>query len=561
MKSHSGPSTDHIQLRKALVAILSTAALIAALAAPAAAQNGGSAKFSGVISLDGAPVANAIVTETLGFNNTQTDMSGAYALDTSGTPSELGAVPLDVQVLENGTLPNIGHFVEGVDVANGGSIDVDIPHEVVQLTIEVEDELGQPLDAAISIGGSEGFTTWSNSGETNEASVTLGVLNTIGFVTATVDDQLRQVVWDGTTNPFTVIMLEPTIVSGVVTLDGEPVPDAVVTEFINFGDAVTNQAGEYELGISASPDELSSFDLNVTTFASDSAPAISQLVQEADATDGTVDFDIDFEVIDLTIFIENEEGAPVDGQISVSGIEGITNWSNSGRTGGGTITVPVLDTAGASLLDVFNQNGSDVIALAEVPEGASEITVTVPGAPPVLCNGQEITVNLGAGEMPTDGDDVILGTNEDDVINAGAGNDTVCALKGDDVIDAGVGADTVLGGSGSDTIRGDRGNDTLKGGGGADFIFAGRGNDTLRGGQGGDDLRGGNGADDLRGGKGADDLRGGNGADGLRGGNGDDDLRGGTGLDEHNGGGGSDRCKEDPDGLVEIAASCETIFG
>lgn len=68
-----------------------------------------------------------------------------------------------------------------------------------------------------------------------------------------------------------------------------------------------------------------------------------------------------------------------------------------------------------------------------------------PGASPLpRCNGLVVTVDIGAGDVPTEGPDVILGTNGADVINALGGDDTICGLAGDDVITGGGGLDTFL---------------------------------------------------------------------------------------------------------------------
>ena len=185
---------------------------------------------------------------------------------------------------------------------------------------------------------------------------------------------------------------------------------------------------------------------------------------------------------------------------------------------------------------------------------------------PVLCNGEEVTVNLALGDVPTDGDDVILGTEGPDVINAGDGNDTICGEGGADTINAGVGRDTVFGGSGADVINAGGGRDTVYAQGGDDFVSGGRGQDMLIGGRGDDDLRGNEGADTILGGSGNDVLRGGQRIDVLTGGSGNDvlfggirgdQLDGGTGLDTYNGGAGTDTCLADPSGLTEVAANCE----
>ncbi len=204
--------------------------------------------------------------------------------------------------------------------------------------------------------------------------------------------------------------------------------------------------------------------------------------------------------------------------------------------------------------------------------------------PPQFCNGELVTVNLAAGDVPTDGPDVILGTNGPDVIDAGAGKDVICAEGGADTIDAGDGNDTIFGGAGADSIQAGKGNDTVNGNGGDDFVVGGKGNDTLNGDAGDDELRGGagndtldggtgkddlrgddgadtlkgnKGNDELRGNKGADDIKGGNGNDDLRGGNGADELNGGKGTDELDGGNGEDTCELDPDGRNEDTRRCE----
>jgi predicted extracellular nuclease len=132
------------------------------------------------------------------------------------------------------------------------------------------------------------------------------------------------------------------------------------------------------------------------------------------------------------------------------------------------------------------------------------------------CNGLPATL------IGTPGDDVIDGTNGDDVIVALGGNDTI------------------NGGNGNDVICGDGGNDTLNGGNGIDLLFGGFGNDTLDGGHDPDTLNGGSGIDSLTGGNGDDILGGGAGNDTLSGNHGVDSLTGGAGADSFSGGAGAD---------------------
>lgn len=225
-----------------------------------------------------------------------------------------------------------------------------------------------------------------------------------------------------------------------------------------------------------------------------------------------------------------------------------------------------------------NESGHRAIAAliaAEVQAVATmRAAAVIPGevSPPTMCNGVEVTVDLSSGDMPTEGDDVIRGTFDPDVIDALGGNDTICGLQGDDTINGGDGSDKVFGGEGADMISGGVGNDRLVGGAGDDTIRGGDGNDRIQGGDGADvgngeggldRVAGGNGNDTLRGGSNADELLGGLGSDDLFGDGGDDVARGGAWIDTFHGGTGKDACTlTDPSGNIELRISCETgVFG
>ena len=115
--------------------------------------------------------------------------------------------------------------------------------------------------------------------------------------------------------------------------------------------------------------------------------------------------------------------------------------------------------------------------------------------------------------MPDDTDERLLGTDEDDTIDAQGGSDTVFADAGDDTVSGGEGRDIIRGGSGNDTIRGNEAGDILLGDSGNDTIYGGTGNDLIVGGTGNDILYGDEGDDTLVGGLGDDSLTGGSGAD------------------------------------------------
>ncbi|MEO1613424.1 MAG: calcium-binding protein [Pseudomonadota bacterium] len=197
---------------------------------------------------------------------------------------------------------------------------------------------------------------------------------------------------------------------------------------------------------------------------------------------------------------------------------------------------------------------------------------------------------LQGSDDPTNGDDLLFGDGDadvifglfgDDTIRAAAGNDTLNGGGGDDdlfgqggrdVIRGAAGNDSIVGGGqddrligqgGRDTLKGGGGDDRLVGGGGRDRLIGGGGEDTLIGGGGGDRLIGGSGADRLNGGGRNDGLFGGGGADRLIGGSGDDDLTGGGGRDrfEFNGRAGDDVITDFQDGTDRIVIRAANDIG
>ncbi|MGB7413883.1 MAG: calcium-binding protein, partial [Thermosynechococcaceae cyanobacterium] len=87
---------------------------------------------------------------------------------------------------------------------------------------------------------------------------------------------------------------------------------------------------------------------------------------------------------------------------------------------------------------------------------------------------------------PSNSDDYILGTWEDQTINGLAGNDFIDGASGNDYLIGGLGNDTLMGSDGNDILRDSSGDDILDGGDGNDNLYAGAGNDILRGGAGND---------------------------------------------------------------------------
>lgn len=106
---------------------------------------------------------------------------------------------------------------------------------------------------------------------------------------------------------------------------------------------------------------------------------------------------------------------------------------------------------------------------------------------------------------------IIVGDDDDNTLEGGAGGDTIFGLDGDDYIVGG--RDTLASRDINNTIAIEDLEDQTETDDGADALYGGRGNDTILGGAGDDLLDGGDGDDVLMGQAGADTFRGGAGVD------------------------------------------------
>lgn len=118
------------------------------------------------------------------------------------------------------------------------------------------------------------------------------------------------------------------------------------------------------------------------------------------------------------------------------------------------------------------------------------------------------------------GDDRLTNACTEGNIDLGPGDDT--ALQATRLFEART--NTILGGDGDDRIVGIEDADTFQGGAGRDFLRGGAGNDSLDGGDGNDVVEGEAGIDALAGGTGRDTLDGGPGTDSISGGDGTDTV-------------------------------------
>ena len=91
---------------------------------------------------------------------------------------------------------------------------------------------------------------------------------------------------------------------------------------------------------------------------------------------------------------------------------------------------------------------------------------------------QSAPVAIG-GRTATDGNNDLIGSNDDDKFRGHGGADFILGRGGDDDLAGQAGDDRLVGGTGKDELKGGAGNDVIEGGKGADQLSGGRGDDTF----------------------------------------------------------------------------------
>lgn len=304
------------------------------------------------------------------------------------------------------------------------------------------------------------------------------------------------------------------------------------TELILPRDALTG-SDQVQVRVTASDGALSNSSSSSVFTVTNGAPTLAITAPHTDQRfDGVQSVVLEAEAIDAEDGTLG--GAAISWTSSIDGELGVGDQLvlNAGdlQEGVHTFFARVVDSAGLSSTD---QVDVEIRRIAAPPQDSA------------LCQGLVITVDIGYGEVPTQGDDVILGTSGDDQIFAGEGDDIICGLGGNDRILGQAGNDIIFGESGVDVLRGGPGDDRLYGGDDGDDLNGGQGNDFVYG-EGGDDtaVRGGTGDDTVDGGEGNDTIVAGNGgSDVVTGGGGDDKVTGGPRPDNVSGGDGADEVK------------------
>ncbi|MCB9372794.1 MAG: hypothetical protein H6518_08415 [Microthrixaceae bacterium] len=326
--------------------------------------------------------------------------------------------------------------------------------------------------------------------------------------------------------------------------------------------------GTFANSASVDSNELTTVDSNeVTSTVIEADPSIT-IDQDVDQTSVFITQDID-----LHITLENT------GNQTLTGIQ-IVDFKVPDCAG----PVPDLAPGASTTIDCTHQavkadaptfRNTAAVDTTQTPLLASNqisVSVTIP-----TCGNLPVNVSLAEGDVPTNGNDVILGTPGPDVINGMGGVDRVCGLGGADVINGGSGNDQLFGMNGDDEIHGGSGNDyitgdgggginpgedVITGDGGADYLDAGNGADQVDGGPGNDTVLGYGGDDVLEGGDGNDYLDGFGGRDTITGGAGADSIFGGPIGDTLEGGDGNDSIVgQDGSDTIRGGAGTDTLVG
>lgn len=232
-----------------------------------------------------------------------------------------------------------------------------------------------------------------------------------------------------------------------------------------------------------------------------------------------------------------------DGHFQIINGQTVHGMGNMTRADGGEIAIADVTFAYSNETQVPQGDGRTQTVNTSPFSPSGEEIIGTEGKDLILGkNGNNIVKGLGGDDVIFEdgGNDIIDGSDGDDLIYSGADNDLVMGGAGDDAIYAGLGNDVVFGGDGHDAIFAEGGNDVVFGGVGNDLIAGGDGNDVLSGDDGDDQVYGESGSDALFGRDGNDELLGMDGNDRLDGGAGNDLLDGGTGADEMLGGAGDD---------------------
>jgi len=186
---------------------------------------------------------------------------------------------------------------------------------------------------------------------------------------------------------------------------------------------------------------------------------------------------------------------------------------------------------GPGVDNAFFDGTADAFSLSRLSENQWIVTEIATGDTDVVTDVEVFRFDLLSVAV----DNIIIGTEGNDILDGTAADEMILALAGDDRVSGGDGDDALFGGAGGDHLSGGAGNDQASGGDGGDQILGDDGDDSLSGGEGWDFINGGLGNDRIDGGATNDELWGLPGDDTIFGSEGPDRLFGNEGADNLSG--------------------------
>lgn len=289
--------------------------------------------------------------------------------------------------------------------------------------------------------------------------------------------------------------------------------------------------------------EVSNVDPAISGLTTDSAKLESKSDDGVVTLNGSV---TDAGSIDTHEVVVDWGDGTVETVVAASDLNALPDFSGTQHTyaAGGiyTVTVTVTDDDGGTVsqttsavvqgvglvdgvLYIIGTNGDDSVSLKEGHHGTQlKVRAKFDGGPTQnsyfdiadidriemhLCDGDDYaslthshwwhqhSVDIPATIYGGDGNDVLKGGSQADVIDGGDGNDCLHGNSGDDTIHGGNGHDWIDGDGGNDIVYAGAGNDQVWGGSGEDILLGQSGNDWLFGGWHRDIIIAGEGADRL----------------------------------------------------------------
>lgn len=236
------------------------------------------------------------------------------------------------------------------------------------------------------------------------------------------------------------------------------------------------------------------------------------------------------------------------------------------------LTFSVVSNSNPDLVNVTINNNELVIDYLPDVLGTAEITINATNLlGEVETDIFTVSVIESEQNMPTEGDDFLVGTQNadnidglggNDTIEGNQGNDTLIGSQGEDFIFGNPGNDSLSSGFDDDTVYGGQDNDSLFGSDGNDLLLGNRNNDLIDGEAGDDLIYGGQNEDIVFGSDGNDLVFANKGEDIVFGGIGNDSLYGNEGDDTINGDEGDDLIHGGQDNdILDGGLGDDTLFG